>query len=143
MLKPNNTSRIIIYLPFKGLMLGKRHLTIICVSKYINPILYFSCLPPFKKKYVPHIQLWKSTFCDVTKPLVPIPEDSSHPAHHLFELLPSKTNPYRSIKRRSHRFINSLDHRAMTMLKAVLRLVHLVDSSVEYRGCAINHFKHI
>lgn len=47
MLKPNDTSRIIIYPPFKGLKLGKRHLTIICVSKYINSILYFGCLAPF------------------------------------------------------------------------------------------------
>lgn len=47
MVKPNNTPRIIIYLPFKGLVLGKRHLTIIRVSKYINSILYFGCLPSF------------------------------------------------------------------------------------------------
>lgn len=47
MLKPNDTSRRIIYPPFKGLKLGKRHVTIIYVSKYINSILYFGCLSPF------------------------------------------------------------------------------------------------
>ncbi len=48
-------------------------------------------------------------------------KDSYHPAHNLFELLPSGKR-YRSIKTRTTRFMNSFYPKAMTILNTELKI---------------------